>query len=174
MRRLAVVVLFLTTGLAGCVSDEPNAATDAGAGAGGRDTDPWAAGDRILLAERSGGDLASELDFQCAFGGGVELTRSRDRIAEGTGSLDVTVKVPATYTGYQVGYSIDGGAVMWLDTVAPGDEAVQSISVEPGQVEIDRQTWRFFMQANVYGADQACYTGGGAGPLRIMVEAVRA
>ncbi len=165
--------MLMSGSLAGCAEDAA-APVDEAPVRGERDvSDPWAGGDRLVVAERTSGDMAMEFDVVCVFGGGVELSRSGDRIAAGTSHLEVTLTVPAVYTGYQVGYSIESGETVWLDTVAAGEEAVQAIEVAPDQIEEDGRKWTFHMRANVSSAEQDCYTGGGHGDLRITIEAVR-
>lgn len=108
----------------------------------------------------------------CTFGGGPELDRGPERILPGASRIEITITASPTHTGIQIGWSIDDGDVRWTPTVARGTET-HDAPVRPEDTETDAHRWRFFHQMNVKEAEQDCYTGGGAGESRILLEAVR-
>jgi hypothetical protein len=180
--RAALPLLLLAVPLAGCLGSTP--ASDGGAAPAAptmsleRPTeDPWNGSLRQVLVNVTASG-ATEADVLCATGGSVELERDpAGRVLPGAASLEVRVRVDATFTGLQVGYAIDDGRVAWLPTVSNG-EATQAIPVRPDQAESSAAgtplRWRFYHQMNAPPpAEQDCYTGAGAGSWSVAVEALK-
>lgn len=110
-------------------------------------------------------------DALCTFGGGHKVGRIRGHIGEGVDELLVEVFANGTFSGIQVGYSIDGGATQWLDPVPPPG-GTDRITVSPSDYELDRrqERWEFYVQLNLPDAAQDCYTGLGNGDYHIVIR----
>jgi hypothetical protein len=169
--------LSLACLLAGCTeTPSPPPADVAAERIVGGEEDPWTGGDRILAVDWHA--ETTEFDIPaCVGGGGIELDREGP-IAPGTERLEVTLETDETWSGLQVGYSLDGGdSITWLPTVRGGPET-HLVPVAPEQWETGEdggERWSFHHQMNVpEPASQECYTGGGTGAWHVVVTAVRA
>lgn len=167
MRRLlAILLVIVPTLLTGCAEPgppEPTASKDS----------PGASIERAILLERSRTAQDASADFLCLFGGDDDpLDRTPARIQPGHARLEVDITVERSYTGYQLGYAIDDGAVTWLPTVA-GERKAFEVPIAADQHEgAGEPRWSFYEQMNLRGAEQECYTGGGVGAFSVVVKAM--
>lgn len=169
MRFLLALALLA---LPGCLAPEPASVTSASDDASQAPAAPLSSPQVLVDVDaRESVPPAVELDALCAFGGGVELPRAGGRVLPGVEGLSVTVKVPITGTGVQLGYRVDDGEVTWLPVARPGQVATFRIPVPEGAHEAEGERWSFGEQHNVFAAPQDCYTGGSVGGWAILVEA---
>lgn len=145
--------------LAGCASPHgtPPAAEDPPSG--------------ILIDFQATNDLSYEFDVMCALGGSDELKRIRgSQVASGSSEVRFALELPPTYTGFQYGYRVEPNeSVTWLPTLRESGERL--VAVGPGQHETPgEEKWHFYYRMNI-DPEQDCYTGGGIGGLRILIEA---
>lgn len=126
--------------------------------------------------------VGQEWDVLCLFGGGPLLRREDGWVLPGTTIILVQVSVDPTFTGMQVGYTIDGDGrdhirddprAVWLGPPVRGGDAEWRIQVLPNQTETPgKLRWHFYEQMKLPGPDQPCYTGGGTGRWSVRVEAL--
>ena len=168
--------LMLALTLAGCAGEAPPP-TEAGP-APAAPEDPWMGADRVSVLDWHA--ETREFDALCLMGGAAfELERSGP-VLPGAHHLEVTVATEGTFTGLQVGHSVDGGdTIRWLPPVSQGPETFE-VPVSTGEWELPAdfedgdEVWSFHHQMNLpEPATQDCYTGYADGKWHIVVEAVR-
>lgn len=205
MRPLLAVLLGLAVLAGGCLGDDgassveeaspgddaPDSGEETGAVPSSTQGDtPWDGGEHLTIVDSEQQLPAFEADVLCTFGGGPRQPRSNNPIAQGADHLEVQVEVAPTYTGLQVGYTVDGNgadhekdvntSITWLPVVPGGQTETFEVPVPPGQVEwrngMDLGTrWDFYERLQPpRGGGDMCYTGAGAGEMHILVTAVRA
>ena len=167
---MRALLLLAVLALPGCLAPGPSPVVPAAAPEAASAPAPAEPQVIVDLDSQGGVPPASELDVLCAFGGGVPLKRTGERILQGVAELVATVTVPATSTGVQLGYKVDDGDVTWLPVAAPGQATTFRIPVPEGAHEADRPRWAFGQQHNLSPAPQDCYTGGSVDGWAIRVE----
>lgn len=176
MRAWWLLPLTLALTLAGCTGESPSSTALPAEPA--TVEDPWMGADRVSVLDWHAG--TQEFDALCLMGGAAfELERSGP-VLPGTHHLEVTVATEGTFTGLQVGHSVDNGdTIRWLPTVRDGPETFE-VAVSDGEweppadFEQGDDVWSFHHQMNLpEPATQDCYTGYGDGEWHIVVEAVK-
>lgn len=115
------------------------------------------------------------------------MERTGEAILPGTGHLSISAEAAATYAGrLQLGYVVDGNSakhaggvnksITWLEPVPHGGNRSYEVAVPANQTEApDHPTrWDFYYRLQPPAMEQDCYTGAGAGEIRIQIDAVRA
>ncbi len=167
MGNLHITILFAIAfmSFSGCADEpEPNDTWEETAEV------PVTSSESVVLAARNGD--AQEFDALCIFGGASELKRNDNKIDTGTEGLVFRMDVPVAYTGYRVGYTVDGGEINWLPTLSGGEQGQAVVDVLPSQTETGEVRWRFYMEANVKDVEQDCYTGIGSGSMAIEISTI--
>lgn len=117
------------------------------------------------------GEKGLQADVLCTFGGGHAVARVKGYVASNMSELVVEVFANGTFSGVQVGYSVDDAEPVWLDPVAPpGGQTTIPIERASGESGPQDERWRFFAQLNVPAATQDCYTGAGNGDYHIVIR----
>lgn len=169
--KIAISILMFGFLLSGCITDNSPSLSDEvqpesePVAAEAFSQDAW-----TTVVDRQAS--TTEFDVMCAMGGGISVVRSGEMIANQTSKLHVDLTVAATFTGYQVGHSIDGGAVTWLPVVAGGQQQNMTIEMPADFAETDGiYRWDFRIQASIPVAEPDCYTGGGNGEIILKILA---
>lgn len=171
MRPLPILAALAL--LAGCASSDAPLDPAAADLPASTPLDLWAGATRLELGNLHKEIPGTEADVLCTFGGGYEVPRTDARVLPGTASIEVTSA--GSRQGAQIGYSLDGAEVTWLEP-AYGDKATRSIPVGADQVETpgNATRWTFHAQYNPpEPLTQDCFTGVGFGELHLVIEAVR-